>query len=90
MFIRLATGCSTLHSNGWLYFSDYHHHHSLPVTLACHTTGISTTLNPIEGELGGILLFRYSMIYGPTFSDFKASCEDRSPTQIPPPGIMLI
>ena len=29
-------------------------------------------------------------VYGPTFFDFKVSCEDRSPTQIPPPGITLI
>ena len=37
--------------------------------LACHSTGLSTNLNPIEEEEDGILLFRYSMINvnGPTF-----------------------
>ena len=40
------------------------HEQFLLLFLACHTTGLSTTqVGPIEGEDGGILLFRYSMIY---------------------------
>ena len=48
--------------------------------------------DPIEGEEGGILLLRYSMInvYGLTFYILMMSCEDRSPSLLPPSGIMLI
>ena len=47
--------------------------------------------DPIEGEEGGILLFHYSMInvYGLSFNILMASCDDRSPTLLPPSGIML-
>ena len=59
--------------------------------LACHTTGLSTTLNPIR-EQGGILLLCYSMIivYGLTVFNFQVRSEDRSPSLIPAPGITLI
>ena len=48
--------------------------------------------DPIEGEDGGILLFCYSMISvcGLTFYILMVSCEDRSPSLLPPSGITLI
>ena len=47
--------------------------------------------DPIEGEDGGILLFCYSMISvcGLTFYILMVSCEDRSPSLLPPSGITL-
>ena len=60
---------------------------STPFLLACHTTGLSNHPDPIEGEEGGILFVSLIYVYGLTFYILMLSCEDRSPSLLPPSGI---